>query len=189
MRLSEKIYNQIKADIESGVIDSRTFLSESQVAQQFEVSKAPVRDALHLLCNQGYLASYPRKGYMVNLFTADEINQIQTIRREIEKLSLRLVIDNATDEEIASLRECISDASDARTGAETSNAQFHMKLAQISGNKYLPEVLSDLIYKASQTQLGVKQVQPNRHSEIIDALLERDLSRAQALLDEDIAFV
>ncbi len=72
-KLSSKIYNSIKADIDSGVIDGRSFLSEAQLAKQFGVSKAPVRDALHLLCSQGYLISYPRKGYMLNLYSSESI--------------------------------------------------------------------------------------------------------------------
>ena len=103
-KLSEKIYRSIKADIDSGVIDGRSFLSEAQLAKQFGVSKAPVRDALHLLCSQGYLISYPRKGYMLNMYSADELNQIQVIRRQVEKLCVKLVIEHASDEEILSLK-------------------------------------------------------------------------------------
>lgn len=188
-KLSEKIYNHLKSEIETGTIDVRTILSESQLAKEYSVSKAPVRDALHLLCSQGYLISLPRKGYMVNIFTAEDINQVQVIRRELEKLSARLVIEHASDAEIESLRLQISDCSAATTGSETSNAMFHMKLAELSGNRYLPGVLSELVYKASQTQLGSKQVQPNRHLDIVDALLARDVRKVEELLDADIAFL
>ena len=82
-KLSEKIYNSIKKDIEDGRLDTREFFSEAQFAEKYNVSKAPVRDALHLLCSEGYMVSYHRKGYMVNSFSVDEINQIQTIRRAI----------------------------------------------------------------------------------------------------------
>lgn len=188
-KLSEKIYSQLKKEIETGAIDGRTILSESQLAKEYGVSKAPVRDALHLLCSQGYLISLPRKGYMVNIFTADDINQIQVIRQELEKLSARLVMEHATDAEIESLRLQISDCSGAQTASETSNAMFHMRLAELSGNKYLPSVLSDLVYKASQTQLGSKHTQPNKHTDIVNALLARDLNKVEELLDEDIAFL
>jgi DNA-binding GntR family transcriptional regulator len=188
-KLSEKIYSQLRREIEAGKIDGRTILSECQLATEFNVSKAPVRDALHLLCSQGYLISLPRKGYMVNIFTAEDINQIQVIRRELEKLSARLVIERAADAEIESLRTLISDGCDAKTASETSNAMFHMKLAELSGNKYLPGILSELVYKASQTQLGSSYVKPNRHEEIVKALLERNLSKAEALIESDIGFL
>lgn len=109
------------------------------MAEKYQVSKAPVRDALHLLVKQGYLVSYPRKGYMVNRFSIDEINQIQMIRRQIEHLSVELVIKNATDEQIQSLY-----AYTDKKNQEEGNSEFHLALAGISGNKFLPETLQEL---------------------------------------------
>lgn len=187
-KLSEKVYDSIKRDIDKGKIDGRTFLSESQLAKDFGVSKAPVRDALHLLCSQGYLISYPRKGYMVNVFSADEVNQVQVIRRQIEKLCAKLVIENATDEEILSLREYTKSQSGAIDPTKTNNSLFHMRLAEITKNQYLPAVLSDLLYKASQAQIR-GQSNLEKHNLIIDALLERDLAKAEKCLEDDIAFL
>lgn len=51
-KLSVKIYNGIKGDIENGKIDFKDFFSEAQIAEKYQVSKAPVRDALHLLAKQ-----------------------------------------------------------------------------------------------------------------------------------------
>lgn len=187
-KLSVKIYNSIKADIDSGAIDSRTFLSESQLAGSFGVSKAPVRDALHLLCSQGYLVSYPRKGYMVNVFSVEEVNQVQVIRRQLEKLCAQLVIQGATDEEILSLREFTKDDLGAVDPAKTNNSLFHMRLAEITGNKYLPEVLKGLLSKASQAQIR-SQSDLDKHNRIIDALLARDVKKAEDCLEDDIAFL
>ena len=54
-RLSTQIYNAIRERIDQGVYGPRSFLNEGQLASDFGVSRAPVRDALHLLCGQGYL--------------------------------------------------------------------------------------------------------------------------------------
>ena len=150
-KLSSKIYNSIKADIDSGVIDGRSFLSEAQLAKQFGVSKAPVRDALHLLCSQGYLISYPRKGYMINMYSAQEINQIQVIRRQVEKLCVKLAIENASNEEILSLKEFTEQQMGSSDPSKTNNTMFHLRLAEITGNQYLPGILQDMLYKAFRT--------------------------------------
>jgi len=189
-KLSEKIYNSIKQDIEQGVLDGRDFLSESQLAKDFGVSKAPVRDALHLLCGQGYLISYPRRGYMVNLFSAEEVNQAQVIRRQLEKLCVRLVIETASDEEILTLREFTHDDFGNLDPSKTNNALFHMRMAEISGNKYMPDTLQGLVSKASQAGLRVKsKTDVEKHNRIIDALLARDLAEAEAAIDDDIMFI
>lgn len=187
-RLSEKIYKSIKADIDSGVIDGRTFLSESQLAKEYGTSKAPVRDALHLLCSQGYLISYPRKGYMINMFSVDEINQIQVIRRQLEKLCVRLVIENASDDEIQSLFEFTREQLATNDPMMTNNTQFHIHLAEMTGNKYLPDILRNLLYKASQAAIK-RQSDLEKHNRIIEALLARDPEKAEQCIEEDIAFL
>lgn len=187
-KLSEKIYRSIKADIDSGVIDGRSFLSEAQLAKQFGVSKAPVRDALHLLCSQGYLISYPRKGYMLNLYSAAEINQIQVIRRQVEKLCVKLAIENATDEEIRSLGEFTESQMGGDDPAKTNNTLFHLRLAQITGNQYLPGVLQDMLYKASMAAIK-SQSNLEKHQHIVDALLARDLEAAEKCIEEDISML
>lgn len=179
-RLSTQIYNAIRERIDQGVYGPRSFLNEGQLASDFGVSRAPVRDALHLLCGQGYLISYPRKGYMVNVFSTKEVNYMQQIRRHLERLSLQLVIQNATDGEICSLRQ-FTQTSGADL-AETNHNLFHMRLAELSGNPYLPAVLKGKVCFAAirrESDLG-------RHEAIIEALLARDLPAAEAALDQDV---
>lgn len=183
-KLSNKIYAEIKSRIESGTIDNREFLSEAKVAEEFGVSKAPVRDALHLLADQGYLVSYHRKGYMVNTYTIDEINQIQIIRRQIERLSVELAIENASDEEIKSLK----DYALISHNGNKSNYSFHMQLAKISGNKFLPDALDDFLIKISIAMAGSAN-ENEKHIELIDALLSRDVNLAQKCIDADIHFL
>lgn len=183
-KLSVKIYNDVKKDIENGVLDSKTFISEAQMAEKYGVSKAPVRDALHLLSKQGYLVSYHRKGYMVNSFTIDEINQIQAIRKQIEKLSVELIIGNATDEQIASLRKYTTESDKV----ENPNQAFHMAMAGISGNQFLPEALENFLSKITLARSN-NHLEVEKHDKLIDALLARNLTEAMECLDDDIAFL
>ena len=182
-KLSVKIYNSVKKDIEEGRIDPREFFSEAQIAEKYGVSKAPVRDALHLLASEGYLVSYHRKGYMVNSYSIDEINQIQTIRRSLEHLSVELVIKNATDEEIHSLY-ALAEASEE----STTNMMFHMGIAKISGNRYLPDALGGFLSKI-YVAMRKDKVDADRHCALVDALASRDLDAAIECLNKDIYFL
>ena len=65
---------------------------------------------------------------------------------------------------------------------------FHQHLAEITGNKYLPGILQDLLYKASLAALK-RSSDLEKHQHIIDALLERDLEKAEKYLEEDIALL
>ena len=184
-KLSTKICDKIREEILSGDIGPKTFLSEKEVAQRFGVSKAPVRDALHLLTNQGYLISYPRRGYLVNQYTESDFRQIQQIRFQLEKLSVSLAIENASDEEIESLREFTLEASNESDPSRTDNTRFHMRLAEIGKNGFLPGILSELLNKISLMHIRDRS-DLKKHSDIIDALKKRDVELAQSRLAEDM---
>lgn len=186
-KLSTKVYYSIRDDIISGAIGSKTFLNEGEVGAKFGVSRAPVRDALHLLCEQGYLISFPRKGYMVNTYTNAEINKMQEIRLWLERLSIHLAILNATDEEIESLREFTREQYNSKAPEQSNNFKFHMRLAEIGDNEFLPLQLKDLVNKASLSRI-TSDSDLKRHDAIVDALLKRDEKEAVRRLDEDIDF-
>jgi len=166
---NRKVLDFVKESAELACPDEIVWIdgSEAQLAKQFGVSKAPVRDALHLLCSQGYLISYPRKGYMINMYSAQEINQVQVIRRQLEKLCVELAIENATDEEILSLEADLIDAF----------------IEKHKGSKNA--ILQDLLYKASMAAIKSSS-NLEKHEHIVDALLERNLEKAQQYLEEDI---
>lgn len=187
-KLSTKIYMCIRNDIINGVIDARTFLTESELAQKFGVSKAPVRDALHLLCNQEYLISYPRRGYMVALQSKEEACHMQQVRTHLEKMSIALAIDNATDEEILSLRNIPREDCSSTDPDQSSNTRFHVRLAEISHNSYLPTVVGDLLRKIARVWVN-RDIDLSNHDQIVDAMLARDPEKATALLLEDLSQV
>lgn len=182
---STAIYENIKQDIIEGKFDSRSFLNAGELSEKYDVSKAPVRDALQLLCDRGFLISYPRKGYMINIFTNEEVNKMQAIRRHIEKYSVQLAIENASDAEILSLKECTRQESRTYEPDDSNNVRFHLRLAEIGHNEYLPEVLKDLVGKVSLANINSDSTF-NSHDQIIDALLERNLEKAIRCIEEDV---
>ncbi len=186
-KLSTKVYEGIRKDIISGAIGPKTFLNEGEVGAKFGVSRAPVRDALHLLCEQGYLISFPRKGYMVNTYTHEELNKMQEIRVQLEKLSIRLAIKNATDEEIESLRMFTKEQYHGLEPEQSNNFRFHMRLAELGKNEFLAMQLKDLVNKSSMADIS-NESDLKKHEAIIDALAERDEEKACRKLVEDINF-
>lgn len=184
-QLSKTIYRQIQTDILSRVIDDRTILTENELAKKYGVSKAPVRDALHLLCAQGYLISYPRKGYLIRTYSNAEIRKIQVVRTHIERLSVMLAVENATDDEINSLRAYVRPQEPEIDPEKTNNNMFHMRLAEISHNDYVPVVLRELIHKVCIVWID-QHFDVESHKAIVDALLERDEEKALAALEYDL---
>lgn len=183
--LTEKIYTELRDRILDGDIAPRQFISESQVAEEYKVSKAPVKQALHILANQGYLTGYPRKGYMVTTYSVEEVNKIQEIRRCLESLCVKLAIERASDEEIRSLR--LYDGLDTNDldPRYAINTRFHLRLAELSGNEFMVETLRPLVLKATLSYIKGKP-DIDHFEQIVQAMLERNAERAITVLCEDV---
>lgn len=185
-KLSTKIINEIRMDIIHGKYQPRELLSESDMAKKYGVSKAPVKEAMHTLCDQGYLISYPRRGYMINIYTEKEINDMQEIRRSLEGVCVRLAIQRASDQEIEALRNFEDNGIRELDPRETINTKFHLGLAELSGNSFMPEVLKPFLSRIGMSRINF-EADTEHFEKIIDAMLERDEEKAVRCLYEDIA--
>lgn len=184
MTLSEEVYQKLKEDINTLVIKTNDFLNEQQLAEQYGVSKAPVRSALHRLCVEGILVSYPRKGYVIVLLNDSEFQQAQSLRAVNEGYAAELVCAGAKQEELLELKTIAQTSDSVR-----DNMKFHLTLAKLSGNVFLYETVDRLLCAVTRTLntyvFGTKQYPLRQsHTAIADALLERDAQKAKALNDD-----
>ena len=81
-------------------------LDERQLAQDFGISRTPVREAMAQLEREGFVRSVPRRGIYVVRKTKREVIEMITAWAALESMAARLITENASDDEIASLRRC-----------------------------------------------------------------------------------
>ncbi|MCX7026397.1 MAG: GntR family transcriptional regulator [Spirochaetes bacterium] len=194
--IARQIYADLREDITAGKLQPGHMLGEGTLADRYGSSKMPVREALHQLCQEGYLVSYPRRGYVVSNITEEDFFEIQQLRLALEMLSLELIVNNSTDEEILALRNILAqykESGDAKTQVallHSINTSFHLGLARLSKNKRLYETLSHLVGEASRAGYRfyslAKLKERHFHERILDALLERDAEKAKEILREDL---
>src|SRR5215212_6241911 len=79
-------------------------LDERQLAQDFGVSRTPVREAMAQLEREGFVRSVPRRGVYIVRKTKQEVIEMITAWAALESMAARLITQNASDEEIAALR-------------------------------------------------------------------------------------
>lgn len=187
-KISDTIYDALLRDIVTGTYSPREFISEAQIAAKYDVSKAPVKEAMHILASEGFLVSYPKRGYMINMYTSEEINKIQEIRQVLETLAVRKAIASATDEELNALRFYQKNEDMQYRPGETVNTKFHMGIARLSNNEFLEETLYPLLLKASAYNIKGKADTQN-FDRIVDAMLARDEELAIKCLLVDICFL
>lgn len=185
IRLSDKIYQDIKDDIVSGELKENTFLAEGEIATKFGVSKAPVKAALQSLSQEGFLICFPRRGYMVATISVDEYEYVKELRLHLEKLCIKLIIERASDEEILSLRDVLKNDGSKNLPYKTDNTNFHIRLSEITKNPFISEILQKYLALTARYAIRIKETNEYHHK-IIDALLERNVEKATQYLEEDM---
>jgi DNA-binding GntR family transcriptional regulator len=194
--IREKIYERVRSEILSCEIKPAAKIYEQTLADRFDVSKSPVRDALQRLVEQQLVDVIPRKGYRVRPISVADVLELYDMRVLLESACLKRAIKNASDDQLESLDRFRhkADFQDHATWLEY-NKGFHIEIAEISGNKRLARTCSDVIEQFDRlTVISVNQLGTeisyrkfvNEHCKIIDAIQDRDRTRANRLLTSHI---
>ena len=188
--LSGKVYNGVKGGIISGKLTAGTFLSEGATAAEYGVSKAPVKAAFRVLCEEGYLVSYARKGYQVTNLSESDFSKIQQVRYALESLIVVHLILYGKSSDIDELERIAALKVPSDKEYSTVNAQFHMAMAHLTGNRYLEDCLHSLFSSLSHlyTYLNTDDLEEDEqtcHTQLLDAIREKDKAAALRWLQED----
>src|SRR5687767_13573527 len=79
-------------------------LDERQLAQDFGISRTPVREAMAQLEREGFVRSVPRRGVYIVRKTRAEVIELIQAWAALESMAARLITEHASDQDIASLR-------------------------------------------------------------------------------------
>ena len=170
-----------------------TWIDERQLSERMGVSRTPVREAIAMLEQEGFVKSLPRRGIMVLRKTKREVIEMIQAGAALESMAVRLLIERASDEEIASLRKIFSGFGEGHKPADypseysAANLAFHQTLIRLSGSKLLAELTDNIVLHVR----GIRQITIGRddratrsmadHMAIIEALEKRDVPLAERL--------
>jgi DNA-binding GntR family transcriptional regulator len=191
--LSEQVYDYIKRLILSGEILGGERIPEEKVAQQFGVSRTPIREALGRLEEYGLIQMKPRSYAMVVVLEPQEAGQLAVIRSQLETLAVSLLADCGTDEDFRELdllaRECNALIAEGDIAAAfEKDSLLHLEIARRTGNRHLYEIYEKLDAKIQLLRLVLRlpleklKVYIKHHDEIIHSMKRRDKETAVALM-------
>jgi DNA-binding GntR family transcriptional regulator len=168
-------------------------LDERQLAQDLGISRTPVREAMAQLERQGFVRSVPRRGIYVVRKTKQEVIELITAWAALESMAARLITTNASDEEIATLRDMFATFENGQLHAKLDeysevNIEFHQTIIRMSRNRVLVDLAENLfthmrmirrktIGEDDRADRSIRD-----HMNIIHALEERDTELAEALV-------
>ena len=183
----------VSSDIYRSRADIR--LDERQLAQDFGISRTPVREAMAQLEREGFVRSVPRRGIYVVRKTKREVIELIQAWAALESMAARLITETASDEDIAGLRRMFATFEGDKLHAKLDeysevNIRFHQSLIELSGNQALIRLAENLFTHMRMIR-GATIGEDDRversirdHMNIIRALEARDTDRAEDLVRE-----
>ncbi len=168
-------------------------LDERRLAQDFGISRTPVREAMAQLEREGFVRSEPRRGVYVVRKTKREVIELITAWAALESMAARLITENATAADIASLRQMFATFENGEVRAHLDeyseiNIEFHQTIVRLSRNGVLIDLAENLFTHMRMIRrktIGEKDRADRSirdHMHIIEALEARDTARAEELV-------
>lgn len=170
--LPEQIAAQLSERIVSGAYTPGQRVMEQAIAEEFDVSRGPVREALRLLEKEGLVMILPRRGAQVTNPTIEEVNEIFDIRAMLNGLRDRLIAEGKQREQLIPLLEQ-DIARLAQTAAVPGPGDEYIEivlrlnrlLTQAAGNHRLQFILGSLaVQTVRYTRLGLSTPQRRKQS-------------------------
>ena len=195
--IREIAYDVLKKAIITGEIPAGERIVETEYADRLHISRTPLREALRKLERDGLVEYVLRRGVVVHAFTTEDVDQIYTIRNSLEMLTLPYIIENATAEDIAALREKLAamDALIARDDIEGLSPlarDFHTCLTAISGKNRILRVIEgqdEYIRRFSAMAIQQENRRSSAHEEhhkLVDLVEKKDLPALEELMRHHI---
>ncbi|MFC4278153.1 GntR family transcriptional regulator [Achromobacter aloeverae] len=186
-------YQRIRRDVISCRLAPGAFVTEPELMANYDIRKTSCRIALVRLAQEGYVRSRPRKGYQIAPITLRDVEEVFTLRVQLEPLAARLAVGRV---DLGLLRELeaacrvqhpvlkLNDQIDVFMDA---NKAFHLAVAAASGNERLHKSLAMLLDEMSRLValgFGVQKTKPeikHDHNALIEAFAEGDGKRAELI--------
>ncbi len=196
--LHEQVFRQLREAILSGQLREGERIIETEIAGKMGISRSPLREALRKLELEGLVTVTPRKGAIVNAFSAEDIEEIYLLRSVLEGLAAALAAGRITGGALQGLEESVERMAvltreDNLPGLVDENTNFHNIIIKASGKKRLAQMigtLQDYVHRfrtASLSRPGRAANALEEHREILAALREGEGKKAEKLVHDHIA--
>jgi DNA-binding GntR family transcriptional regulator len=209
--LVDRLAGAIQTRVLSGNVPVGTRLRQEALAEEFGVSRTPVREALRKLQATGLVELLPNRGAIVRGPSAREIREAYEVRAELEGLAAELAAGRISDRDLLRLREAQAlfrksvetlIARRARRHAPwkdesvwvRANDLFHQAILDAAGNERLSDTIADLhrSFPRDLTWTALSESSPlleeniEQHEAVLDAIEQRDPAEARRRMIEHV---
>jgi DNA-binding GntR family transcriptional regulator len=197
--LADEIVIRLRKAILSNQFEPDERLGEQFLAKTLGVSRGPIREALNQLEYEGLVIIRRNRGAFVARLSREDVDEVYSLRLALEKLALRLAIQNASASDLGEMQATINTMASylergltEQEGTEL-DVRFHDILYRSANHKRLydcwenlrPQIHIFLLSRAAANP-DFRQHAVKGHQAILDAIRDKDEVRAIAILEDHI---
>ena len=199
--LSDLALEHVREAIVDGRFPPGASINQAELAKQLGISRAPLREALHMLQQEGLVENQPFRGTIVTPLTAESLQELQSLRRLLETFAAEQVIERATDADLAILEELVAEmavsvADGDLDAVNDADIRLHSEIIALSGHSLLDKVWGTYVQQIrrvltlrNRANVDLRPL-AEMHRELVDAVVQRDVDavrRFYAVHGSDLA--
>lgn len=198
--LVELATDRLRAEILSGALAPGDRIVEDQLRLRYGISRAPLREALRLLAQQGLVEHLPRRGVRVSSWSPTDIRQLFEVRHVLERYAVASALPLKREDDrdpLTDVRARLADMQAAelrgdQLAKDDAHRAFHAAVVGLAGNRQLELTLAPVLLKLQlpmavnlrrETLVQSPDAGLGRHSALVAALESDDLATVLDALD------
>ncbi len=185
--LYEEVAELLRQRIFKRELEPGSWIDELKLAEEYGISRTPLREALKVLAAEGLVTMKVRRGAYVTEVSEQDLTEVYALLSLLESDAAGVVASRASAGELAELQAIHRDLESAvgdRDRFFAINEQFHMRLLEIAGNRWRNQMVADLrkvmklnrhhsLFKSGRIEESLAE-----HRLVMDALAHRDATAA-----------
>lgn len=202
--LNEMVVNYIKESILYGIYKPGDRIIENELSLKLDISRAPIREGIRQLEQEGIITSLPRKGTYITKFDAEDIKEVFHIRLLLENDIIEILIskDKLDDKDFDYLTRLVDEMvrivnsnipeKEKSVQINLKDMDFHRYIWKKSGSKRRVNILEGLFFQLRMAMLYDMEetddllVTATDHYKIIESLRSKDIERCKKELSDHI---
>jgi DNA-binding GntR family transcriptional regulator len=174
--LYEEVAELLRQRIFKRELEPGSWIDEMKLAEEYGISRTPLREALKVLATEGLVTMKVRRGAYVTEVSDKDLTDVYHLLSLLESDAAGVVAEKATDAQIKELQTLHKELEGAAGNREkffALNERFHMRLLEIAGNRWRDQMVADLR----------KVMKLNRHNSLLKSgRIEESLAEHRAIM-------
>ncbi len=190
LSLTERAVNYLESLIIDGSLPPGERLVEARLAEHFNISRGPIREAFRILEGDGLVVTIPRKGTFVTEITPKEVRDIYSIRAALEALAVRLSVPAFDERDLKNIQDLTDKMEEASRKNNPDvyldlNQEFHHCFIYGNDNEKLHGIYRSFAKKIARfrkivlSSPGYLARSSGEHHQITRAVLKKDIDVAE----------